>query len=157
VAELVLRVAVDAPAEVTWAAAVDWAGQGEWMLGTRVRPTVQDGRGVGAQLIAFSGVGRFGFNDTMTITAWDPPHRCEVRHTGRVVRGAGAFEVVPLPGDRSEFVWSEWLALPLGMAGQLAWPLLRPVFAAGVLASLHRFASWAPSHPARMATRPAQR
>ena len=46
-AEIVLSVDVAAPAEATWAAAVDWEAQGEWMLGTRVEGTAQGGVGVG--------------------------------------------------------------------------------------------------------------
>ncbi len=90
-ATLVLSVPVAAPAAATWAGAVDWDGQGEWMLGTRVKGTAQDGRGVGGGIEAFTGVGPVGFLDAMEIAAWDPPRRCDVRHVGRVVRGTGTF------------------------------------------------------------------
>ncbi len=141
-ATLVLTVDVDAPVEQTWAGATDWAGQGEWMLGTRVRPTVQGGQGVGGGIEAFTGVGPLGFLDRMEITLWEPPHRCHVRHLGRVVRGTGAFEVEPLAAGRSRFVWREDLDLPLGVLGRLGWPLVRPAFAYGVQVSLRRFARW---------------
>ena len=140
-ATLVLTVDVDAPVEQTWAGATDWAGQGEWMLGTRVRPTRQGGQGVGGGIEAFTGVGRLGFLDTMDITLWDPPHRCHVVHTGRLVRGTGAFEVEPR-GPHSTFVWREDLELPLGALGRLGWPLVKPFFAYGVQLSLKRFARW---------------
>lgn len=140
-ATLVLTVDVDAPVEQTWAGATDWAGQGEWMLGTRVRPTARDGQGVGGGIEAFTGLGRVGFLDTMTITCWEPPHRCDVLHTGRVVRGTGTFEVRPR-GTASTFVWREDLELPLGVLGRLGWPLVRPLFAFGVRLSLKRFARW---------------
>jgi uncharacterized protein YndB with AHSA1/START domain len=141
-ASLVLTVDVDAPPEQTWAGATDWARQGEWMLGTRVRGTAQDGRGLGGCVEAFTGVGRLGFRDTMEITRWDPPSACQVIHTGRVVRGTGAFEVRDRGNGRSTFVWREDLDLPLGVVGRLGWPLVRPLFAAGVRASLRRFARW---------------
>lgn len=141
-ATLVLTVDVDAPVEQTWAGAVDWAGQGEWMLGTEVRPTRQDGQGVGGGIEAFTGLGRLGFLDTMDITLWEPPHRCHVLHTGRLVRGTGAFEVEPRGADRSRFVWREDLELPLGSLGRLGWALGRPLFAYGVQLSLRRFARW---------------
>lgn len=143
-AELVLHVDVDAPVAATWAAAVDWAGQGEWMLGTRVRPVTQRGQGVGGRIEAFTGIGGLGVVDTMTITRWEPPRRCDVVHTGRVVRGTGSFVVEPRDGGRSRFVWSEQLDLPLGVVGRLGWRLVRPLFAAGVQLSLRRFARWAP-------------
>lgn len=141
-AELVLHVDVDAPVAATWAGAVDWTGQGEWMLGTRVRPVTQRGQGAGARIEAFTGVGPIGFLDTMTVTRWDPPHRCDVVHTGRVVRGTGTFAVEPREGGRSRFVWSEQLDLPLGVVGRLGWRLVRPLFAYGVQLSLRRFARW---------------
>lgn len=141
-AELVLRVDVDASVEEVWAGATDWAGQGEWMLGTTVRPTTQDGKGVGGGIAAFTGVGRIGFLDTMEITRWDPPRACHVRHTGRVVRGTGAFEVEPRGDGLATFVWSEDLELPLGALGRAGWPIVRPVFASGVRWSLRRFARW---------------
>jgi hypothetical protein len=137
---LVLTVDVDAPAQDTWRAAVDWAAQGDWMLGTTVRPTHQNGQGVGGRLEAFTGWRRLGFLDPMEITLWQPPRACHVRHTGRVVRGTGAFEVEPRGDHRSRFLWREDLDLPLGALGRIGWPLVRPLFAYGVMVSLRRFA-----------------
>ena len=75
------------------------------------------------------------------ISAWDPPHRCDVRHTGRVVRGTGVFEVLELPGGRrSRFVWQERLDLPLGAVGRAGWLLVRPLAGFGVRVSLRRLA-----------------
>src|SRR3954470_4834293 len=138
---LALSVDVDAPAELTWAAAVDWARQGEWMLGTRVTPTVNDGQGVGGRLEAFTGIGPVGFLDPMEIALWQPPRACHVVHTGRVVRGTGAFEVEPRGDARSRFYWREDLHLPLGVVGRIGWLLVRPLFWYGVRLSLRRFAA----------------
>ncbi len=142
--ELTLHVDVAAPVAQTWSAVVDWDRQGEWMLGTRVQAGERQGVGVGGTLRARTGLGPVGIWDTMTITAWDPPHRCEVRHTGRIVRGTGAFTVQERP-QGSRFVWSEQLDLPFGVVGQVGWALLRPLFTAGVAASLRRFARFAES------------
>jgi len=141
-ATLILRVDVDAPVEHTWAGATDWANQGEWMLGTDVRPAKQGGQGVGGGIEAFTGVGKLGFLDTMDITLWEPPHRCHVLHTGTLVRGTGAFEVEPRGDGLSTFVWREDLELPLGLLGRAGWPLVRPFFAYGVNLSLKKFARW---------------
>jgi hypothetical protein len=140
-ASLVLRVDVDAPPEEVFAAATDWAGQGEWMLGTKVWPTRYRGQGVGGHVSAWTGFGPLGFLDTMEITRWDPPRACHVLHTGRLVRGPGRFDVEPRPGG-STFVWSEELELPLGALGRAGWPLVKPFAAAGILLSLKRFARW---------------
>ena len=136
---LELDVVVEAPVERVFAAMADWESQGAWMLGTAVRTTGGGGVGVGATLEAFTGVGKIGFLDTMVITEWDPPHRVVVEHTGRVVRGSGVMEVVALPGNRSRFIWSEQLELPLGAAGRLGWRVVRPAFALGVQRSLDTF------------------
>ena len=145
IATLVLKVPVDASVEQTWLAATDWAGQGGWMLGTTVRTTHNDGQGVGGAISAFTGLGRIGFVDPMTITRWEPPHRCHVLHTGKLVRGTGAFEVEPSADGTAVFVWREDLVLPFGVLGRLGWLLLKPIFAYGVLVSLKRFARWVPT------------
>ena len=150
--ELTEQVDVDAPPEQVWAALVDWDRQGEWMLLTDVRSDdATGGQGVGGRLAAVTGVKlpgcrRVGVLDTMLITAWDPPRRVDVRHTGRVVRGTGTFEVRPRGGGGSTFVWTEGLDLPLGVLGRAGWPLVRPVMAAGVRWSLRRFAAFAREH-----------
>jgi hypothetical protein len=139
-ASLELSIDIDAPVADTWAAVVNWDRQGEWMLWTRARGTAQGGQGVGGGIAALTGFGKFGVLDTMEITRWEPPYRCEVLHTGRVVRGTGAFEVRDRGAGTSTFVWREDLDLPLGAVGRLGWWLLRPLFRAGVQASLRKLA-----------------
>jgi carbon monoxide dehydrogenase subunit G len=139
-AHIAVDVVVDAPPEAVWAAVTDWPRQSEWMLGTKVWSTEQDGVGVGGGIEAFTGVGRVGFLDTIVITDWDPPRRCVVQHTGRVVKGLGIFEVVALPEGRSRFVWAEELEVPLGIVGKAGWPLVKPGFAWGVRRSLNKLA-----------------
>ena len=139
VADITVSVDVDAPVATVWAAVTDWENQGEWMLGTDVSVVRGDGVSVGSELAATTGVGPLGVTDTMEILGWDPPHRCVVRHTGRVVRGSGTFTVVPR-GAGSTFHWSEQLDLPLGVLGAVGWPLVRPLFRVGLVLSLSRMA-----------------
>jgi len=136
---LVLDVVVDAPPERVFAALTDWTTQGQWMLGTRVW-SEGPAQGMGGRISAFTGSGRLGFLDTMEIVQWDPPRLVRVRHTGKVVRGDGVFEVLALPGGRSRFVWREELDLPLGALGRAGYAVVRPAFGAGVRRSLDRFA-----------------
>ena len=143
--ELPVPVEVDAPAAAVWAYVTDWERQGEWMLGTRVRVTGGDGRGVGTTLHAVTGVGPVGVPDTMEVVEFvaptpTTPGRAAVRHTGRIIRGDGFFEVVPLGPDRCRFTFTELIDLPLGALGRLGWPLARPVLKAGFVASLRRMA-----------------
>jgi hypothetical protein len=149
--ELTETVHVDAPPEQVWAALTAWARQGEWMVATDVRPVGGPAQEVGGRIEARTGLplpgGRHvGVLDPMVITGWQPPARVDVRHTGRVVRGSGVFEVRPR-GAGSEFRWTERLDLPLGSLGRAAWPLVRPAMRAGVRLSLRRFAAFARDFP----------
>lgn len=143
--ELTVPVDVAVPTEVLWAAVTDWERQGDWMLGTRVEVTNGDGRSVGSTMRAVTGLGPLAVVDLMEITELteSPPTgvwRCTVAHTGRVVRGEGVFEVVALGPQRSRFLWTELLDLPLGALGRAGWPLARPAMRAGVALSLQRLA-----------------
>jgi hypothetical protein len=131
--EITASVLVQAEPARVWQLAMDWARQERWMLATRV----QGGQGTGAGVVARTGFGPVGITDTMVITEWDPPRRCVVRHTGRVVHGIGVFEVIPR-GTLSEFAWTEELALPWP-ASLVSWLAARP--ARMIMdASLRRFA-----------------
>jgi uncharacterized protein YndB with AHSA1/START domain len=141
VAELTLSVDVDAPPEQVWAAAVDWDRQGEWMVLTSVR----GGHGLGATVTAVTGWRGLRVHDPMTVTTWDPPWRCVVRHDGNVVVGTAAFEVQPLPGNRARFVWSEWLVPPFGLLGALGFVVVKPLILLPLRYSLRRFAAFASS------------
>jgi hypothetical protein len=68
------------------------------------------------------------------------PGRAAVRHTGRIIKGDGFFEVAPLGPHRCRFTFIELIDLPLGALGRLGWPLARPVVKAGFVASLRRMA-----------------
>ena len=142
VVSLVVGVDIDAPPQRVWDAFTDWESQGAWMLATQVRTAGQQREGVGARIEARTGAGRVGVTDPMTVTEWDPPRLCVVRHEGRLIRGAGIFRVVDLGEGRSYFLWSEELALPFGPLGRVGWPLARPLARAGMALSVRRFASY---------------
>ena len=141
-AEIVLDVDIDAPAERVWAALVAWDTQGEWMLLTRVRGTTQDGIGVGGGIEGFTGIGPVGVLDTMRITRWDPPRQV------RCCTPAGSSKA---PAASR---WSTWGPDAPGSSGRrsstcrwvrsgrLGFPLVRPLFAWGVQRSLRRFARY---------------
>ena len=135
-----LEVPVAAPPAEVFRGFTDWRAQGEWMLGTDVRPVFGEASGVGGRIEAWTGIGRVGFLDTMVITEWIDGRKVVVTHTGAVVRGDGIMEVIPGEGRGSLFVWAERLELPLGLVGRVGWPVVRPAFAAGVRSSLDTFA-----------------
>jgi hypothetical protein len=151
VPELTVSVDDDAPPLQAWRALVDWERQGEWMPLTDVTVVGGDPHGVGGRIEARTGIpvggGRHvGLLDTLEITGWDPPHRVDVLHTGRVVRGPGIFEVRPRTAGAT-VVWTEQLELPLGRLGRLGWPLVRPGARFALRLGLNRFRNFARRYP----------
>ncbi len=131
---------INAPADDVFRAVVDWCGQDKWIPFTHVRPRQKAGIGIGGEIEAFTGIGRIGFLDTMTITRWDAPFRVDVLHTGAVVRGIGIMSVRPLSETTSRFYWGEDLDLPFGAVGLAGWQIFKPAFGVGMRKSLREFA-----------------
>ena len=98
---LAIRVQCDASIEKVWARIADWSSQGEWMVATQVWVTSDISEGVGTSIAAFTGPAHriypkfsfLGLLDTMTVTKWEPPTRCDVIHTGKVLKGTGTFQL----------------------------------------------------------------
>ncbi|MEU7898664.1 SRPBCC family protein [Nonomuraea sp. NPDC049152] len=132
---MAVAVPAEVPAERLFQVLTDWPRHPEWMFLTTAHVVAGDGRGVGSELAAFTGLWRLGFVDTMVITRWEPPTRVAVTHTGLLVRGTGVFRIA---GGR--LIWAEELTLPLG-------PLIRPVARAFMRWSLRRLVRLAASHP----------
>jgi len=147
VAELVVAAEIAAAAGHVWSALVDWPTHGQWMLFTRVESTTAQTEGAGAGIVGITGIGPCAFRDTMTVTSWQPPPaqpaRCGVEHTGRLVRGSGAFEVETIDAGHSRVVWSEWVRPPGGLLGEIGWLGVRPVVALFLRISLRRLAKYA--------------
>ncbi|MBC7564798.1 SRPBCC family protein [Candidatus Saccharibacteria bacterium] len=143
IATLSASVLVNTPTAHTFDCLTNWPAQSEWIVGTIVSATKHDGRGVGAEISAFTGMWGIGFTDTMVITAWDPPHKCSVQHTGHIVRGTGDFIVTSISKQQSSFTWSEDFILPFGIIGKIGWTAARPFVRLGLYISLKRFARWA--------------
>src|SRR4051795_13249410 len=115
---------VDATAEQAWTAVTDWRAQAAWMPMTRVDVVGDAGNGMGTRLRAVSGLGPVAVVDEMEIDRWEPPHRCDVRHDGRVVRGRGVFLVEPIGAGRARVTWEEHLD---GFAARAGAPVGRRV------------------------------
>ncbi|CAN2215901.1 SRPBCC domain containing protein [Candidatus Nanopelagicaceae bacterium] len=101
--------------ERAWQAIADWEGQGSWMLQSKVWVTSQIREGVGTSIAAFTGpfyksypkFAKLGLLDTMVVTNWQPPIRCDVLHTGKVLKGTGTFELIEISQSATRFNWSE--------------------------------------------------
>jgi hypothetical protein len=142
---LELTVEIRQPAKVVWKHLVDWRGQSDWMLQTKVWSeldqdrTIKNGKGV--LIFAFTGLFpnlypkiKLGVLDTMEVTKWQPPTRCDVVHIGRIIRGTGKFELVEKK-NVTTFYWSEEIIAPAILLA-----ILKPFILIGVRISLRRFA-----------------
>lgn len=131
-----VEVTSTAPAERVFAILTDWPRHREWMPFTRA----EGGHELGATLRGWTGVGRFSILDTMVITEWTPGRRVETRHTGRLVKGDGWFETIPLPSGGTRIVWAERLDPPLPRP---LWNLAAPLFHSFMRLGLRRLAKLA--------------
>lgn len=124
---------VDAPVDVVWDVLVDWERQSEWMLDAkRVDVVTPHREGHGVTIHVPTSLLGVPVLDVMRVTGWDPPHRLEATHLGRVIKGVGAFELAPA-GSGTDLTWWEEIPAPFGRLGEVgaraALPLLRTIFA----------------------------
>ena len=139
---LSIRVTCNAPIEKVWGEIADWSGQGKWMLSTRVWLTSEISEGVGTSIAAFTGpahriypkFARLGLLDTMTVTRWEPPFRCDVIHTGKILKGTGTFHLEETGTNSCTFYWSETIDIHRAL-----FLLGAPFLWVGVRISLARF------------------
>jgi carbon monoxide dehydrogenase subunit G len=111
---------VDVSVEEAWAAITDWRGQAAWMPFTVVDVAGEPQQGLGTRLRAVTGIRGAGVVDVMEVDRWEPPHRCDVRHDGRVIRGRGVFLVEVLATGRSRVTWEEHVDGVLARIGAFA-------------------------------------
>ena len=128
---IAMSLVIDAPIEKVWEALADWESQGDWMLQTTVEVTSDIREGVGTSIAAFTGVGKLGIMDHMTVTSWNPPHVCDVVHTGKIIKGTGRFELTALSAQSTRFDWAEEILAP-----RAVFLLIAPGLYAGVRISL---------------------
>jgi hypothetical protein len=138
--ELSLSVEVKASQQKVFDKIVDWESQGQWMLGTKVSGTKNNGQGLGGEINAWTGFWKIGFNDPMVITQWIEPKIVDVKHIGRLVKGTGSMVVEKIDENNSRFIWSESINLPFGFIGKIGWIIIKPFFVSGIKFSLNKFA-----------------
>jgi len=138
--ELSLSVEVKASQQKVFDKIVDWESQGQWMLGTKVSGTKNNGQGLGGEINAWTGFWKIGFNDPMVITQWIEPKIVDVKHIGQIVKGTGSMVVEKIDENNSRFIWSESINLPFGFIGKIGWIIIKPFFVYGIKFSLNKFA-----------------
>lgn len=131
---IAMSLVINAPIEKVWQSLGQWEKQGEWMLLTKVEVTSKIREGVGTSIAAFTGLGKIGLMDHMSVTAWQPPYICDVVHTGRIIKGTGRFELSKIDAFSTRFDWSEEIQAPRAI-----FLLIAPGLYAGVRISLMAF------------------
>jgi len=126
-----MSLVIEAPINKVWAALADWESQSDWMLQTTVEVTSDIREGVGTSIAAFTGIGKLGIMDHMTVTSWNPPTVCDVVHTGAIIKGTGRFELTAISENSTRFDWSEEILAPRAI-----FLLIAPGLYAGVRISL---------------------
>jgi hypothetical protein len=134
---------ISARCEDVWQKIADWQSQGDWMLQTKVWITSTQTEGVGTSIAAFTGpfyrsypaFKNLGLLDLMNVTRWEPPHRCDVEHVGKILKGTGSFQLTRIAPNQTKFDWSETVIAP-----RLLFILIAPFLYIGVRISLARFA-----------------
>ena len=119
---------------------VNWETQGDWMLGTKVERTKNNGIGIGGEINAWTGFWKIGFNDPMEITKWEEPKVVDMKHLGKVVKGEGSMIVEKIDDNNSKFIWSETIELPFSIFGLIGWFFIKPFFVLAIKHSLKKFA-----------------
>lgn len=146
--ELQAQITTDASPERLWAVATDWRNQSQWIPFTSAQVVGGEPAGNGSRVEAWTGVGRVGFMDVMIIEEWEPPHRLDLRHVGKVVRGSAGFVIEPLGNRGSRLIWWERIDMPFGQLGRLAWPIVALVSRWALQSSLRKLAGVASTGPA---------
>jgi carbon monoxide dehydrogenase subunit G len=122
-----------------WSVLTDWEAQPEWMHDARsVAVTSPHRTGVGVTIDVPTDIALgLVVMDRMEVTGWVEHETIAVRHTGRFIKGSGAFEVqathLPDGGEGTLFTWWEEVDAPLGRLGEavaqyLAMPYVAFIF-----------------------------
>ena len=138
--DLSLSIDIKANQQQVFDSFVNWESQGDWMLGTKVERTKNNGIGVGGEINAWTGFWKIGFNDPMVITKWEEPKVVDMKHLGKVVKGEGSMIVEKIDENNSKFIWSETIELPFSIFGLIGWFFIKPFFVLAIKHSLKKFA-----------------
>jgi uncharacterized protein YndB with AHSA1/START domain len=124
-----VAVEIDAAPAVVWAHVADVRRHVSWMADAVAVRLIEGPPGTGQRFECDTKIGPIRLTDEMTITAWSPPERMGVRHTG-LVTGSGAFTLTPIDSDRrTRFTWREELRFPWWLGGPVGAAVARPLLA----------------------------
>jgi hypothetical protein len=120
-----VRVSVDgvlpAGIDAAWAHLVRWERQAVWMADAdEVRVLGRQREGVGVRIAVRTRVlGVPAFTEVLEVVRWEPPRMLLIAHL-RFVHGVGEWRLDPIDDERTRFVWTEDVRLPVPVLGDLA-------------------------------------
>jgi uncharacterized protein YndB with AHSA1/START domain len=109
-----------------WRALLRWEDQARWIRdAVSVRVLTPHREGLGVRIAVKNRVYNVPlFTEELEVTRWEPPHLLEMTHRS-FVRGVGAWALEP-EGAGARLRWSEDLALPIPVIGEIALWVYRP-------------------------------
>jgi hypothetical protein len=109
-----------------WRRLLAWEDQITWIEdAVSVRVLTSHRRGVGVIVAVRTRLlGLPLLTDRLEVTMWDPPRRLVMAHLS-LIRGVGEWVLQPV-GDGTRFTWTEELALPVPIIGELVLLSYRP-------------------------------
>lgn len=107
-----VSIAIPLPVEDVWNEVSRLDRHVEWMADAHSLEFLGAARsGVGTTMRVATRFGPLHTNDTIVVTAWEPPRRIEVEHRGRFT-GRGAFRLDPAGPGTTRFTWEERVHFP---------------------------------------------
>ena len=124
---LVAEAGLPVPPREAWDMLVAWETQAAWMQDADRVAVESDARaGVGTMVAVRTRVLNIPlFTERLEVIAWEPPHRLLMAHRS-FIAGTGTWELEPA-GSGSRFRWTEDIALPVPILGELALAAYRPI------------------------------
>jgi hypothetical protein len=115
------------PPGEAWRRLLAWEDQTTWIEdAVSVRVLTTHRRGVGVIVAVRTRVlGVPLLIDRLEVTVWDPPRRLVMAHRS-LVRGVGEWLLEPVGGG-TRFIWTEKVALPIPILGELLLLSYRPL------------------------------
>lgn len=109
-----------------WRALLRWEDQARWIRDAdSVRVLSPDREGLGVRIAVKSRVFNVPlFTEELEVTRWEPPHILEMTHRS-FIRGIGTWSLEP-EGAGARLRWTEDLALPIPVLGEVALLVYRP-------------------------------
>ena len=139
------EIALAAPIERVWELLVRWEDQARWMRDAcSVRLLTEQHEGVGTRIGVKTRVLNVPlFTERLEVTIWEAPRRLVIAHRS-LVRGVVVWRLQPFEGG-TWFSWTEELALPIPILGELALRVYRPFMRRLMDGALANLQAWVAS------------